>query len=1442
MGVQRNDDQADYPAAHSMDTTWFAVDRDGHVAEFNGEVNSPVPRLQTNADYTDCADVFRNSPSFSNYYARDLYDRLCVAFGRQSAWQVMEEPVRDVLQTHYLGLLMHDALRTVRRQEPPGMWRDEGLLGMFDYYCDYGCSEYKCLRVPQRPVRIAQFSSFPSFIPQQIRFDALCFAETEHLCPWDWGPCWSYRELNTASLHGDEKPYEVVPTRGREEEFLEDYEALESWAQEAGHRIQTADEFLAQYEEINRRLHAQPWGWSAVLDNERVIRPRSGWEQEFLAGYEELQRAARERGLEIESEEEISQRCEELEEARAGDGEMERHLVQQCEQWLKQYLVTLQPHAEGTVLPVCVRLGARNDRILGVQNGVLHIALTVDNPKARKTLLGTLGVGPSELISGHGKMQKQVLVRGLTPDEVYERMKEPLARAREEAFSDGIYPAGHSMDTTWFAVDRDGHVGIFDRGQNGPAPESWGQIDATRQILEDHGRTDILTEWPKERLYIGELKADYPTGHSMDTTWFAVDRDGHVANFWPCDGGPVPKGSSLDSSSPASACLRAQIESLGISSDIVVDLQGALHILNDRWYGANRIWHGEDERPVWEVRRRRLGRALLIVRSLEVVQEAIQTGDAKPALQRPEGPPFAVEFANLPRDVAKEALRSGECLCCVSLVDHALEAAGVFSYSYGSGEGCNPGPYGRDLAPSEPVTVDRLPSTVRAIVDRVRFDRLSFADAPYVQPLEIVECQGTEHWESYVDVDGRTMLAATGKSPRNLETVQQEWNEHIRETELEREQKVRDLACWPSHRRITPPVPVVATSRWLDGLIAQIEDFREANPTDLVPDLVRVVFEFRTDDLALNVCAALVGEPSIGKQMYRGQSIVCHDADEERSIGPVVHDHAPGRVYAWLDERIQSGRFPKPRVLLGRPRCRPSGEELRCLWGELAGLRERCAAIVEGHIPTRKRRRELEAGPQRDVWETLIALLLRCTGRDFDSLPDYYCYLGEEFVPVMPMTRLGQLAPLLTEATADDWHLLERLVEFLPLTEALQRLRLQVLSILSLNEDLPPEEVRNSLRGIFEDRDEDLSDWLLLEILPWAFELPGLPVAELRPMLRRGIAQEMAAFPGDGNFQALLDRLEQGDYPAAHSMDTTWFAVDQNGHIGHFNTLHNGHYPTDACVSVTAQDSLLLSSARQDAIYPPEGRDHDLELDEFLLKQIFLAAPNIAADNLAGWVGARHIAEPGSGLFRTLLAYVDESGAGPFYHSILMQLGNIGDDLSALCQSDMILRNTDDGCVLWADTMSLRQFVDLHRGKKCVRCVEPARSRDANDAVSAALGLYYFEPVEDELPNCPYEKLRSPTRPLSINDLPPDLGGVLSKIQFGSIDFGDLVRVQPIEFVPCECNISPLGPNAFLSTDMKTLRPVPGREAEYNAALSQLRETVHGDYPGLRIAPLSGGW
>ena len=543
-------------------------------------------------------------------------------------------------------------------------------------------------------------------------------------------------------------------------------------------------------------------------------------------------------------------------------------------------------------------------------------------------------------------------------------------------------------------------------------PKSAASREAQRRVLrlmlhhaqrnEQFNGPEVTTYWLNRAQQWEEAIGDHPAAHSMDTEWFAVDADGHVASFWSGENGPVPKAyfdwepvrevftnegeadffqENRGNSFAASDYLLKQLNAARISSDIVVDLQGAFHVLNDRWYGANRIEHGRYERPVREIRRKRLGRALLVVR--------------------------------------------------------------------------------------------------------------------------------------------------------------------------------------PDRRRPNPQTGVASPNRWSDRLIVQVEDYREANPTDIIPDLVRVALEFPTEDLALDVYAALAQEPSLGRQTLRGRCLVCHDVGEDRVHG-AVHDHTPGPVYAWLDERIQSGRFPEPRVLLGRPQLRPSGEQLHRLWDELTELRGRCAAIVEGHVPTRRRRRELEVGPQRDVWETLIALLLHCAGRDFDALPDYYCYFdADEFVPVMPMARLGQLAPLLTEATLDDWRLLERLAEFLPLTEPLQRLRLQTLSILAEEGNMPIGELRASMRRIFQGRDEDLHD--LLPVLQWAFKLPGLPVAELRQTIRREITavpDDLGELFDDAGLQALLHRLDEGDYPAAHSTDSCWFAVDAEGHVAYADTGETGTLPT----------------------------------------------------------------------------------------------------------------------------------------------------------------------------------------------------------------------------------------------------------------------------------------
>jgi hypothetical protein len=49
------------------------------------------------------------------------------------------------------------------------------------------------------------------------------------------------------------------------------------------------------------------------------------------------------------------------------------------------------------------------------------------------------------------------------------------------------YPAAHSMDTRWFAIDAEGNITIFDSDENGAVPES---DIKTRQVIEFEGEFD----------------------------------------------------------------------------------------------------------------------------------------------------------------------------------------------------------------------------------------------------------------------------------------------------------------------------------------------------------------------------------------------------------------------------------------------------------------------------------------------------------------------------------------------------------------------------------------------------------------------------------------------------------------------------------------------------------------------------------------------------------------------------------------------------------------------------------------------------------------------------------------------------------------------------------------------------------------------------------------
>jgi uncharacterized protein (TIGR00251 family) len=93
-------------------------------------------------------------------------------------------------------------------------------------------------------------------------------------------------------------------------------------------------------------------------------------------------------------------------------------------------MISLEPHAEGTILPVRAHPGARRNEIRGHQGGMLKVSVTQapEKGKANKALVALLAKQLSlrksqiELLSGETTAQKRFLIRGIAPAELLQRI------------------------------------------------------------------------------------------------------------------------------------------------------------------------------------------------------------------------------------------------------------------------------------------------------------------------------------------------------------------------------------------------------------------------------------------------------------------------------------------------------------------------------------------------------------------------------------------------------------------------------------------------------------------------------------------------------------------------------------------------------------------------------------------------------------------------------------------------------------------------------------------------------------------------------------------------------------------------------------------------------------------------------------------------------------
>jgi hypothetical protein len=163
---------ADFPAAHSMDSSWYAVDKDGNVALFHTGAGGAMPE---NAYSPEAAE-----------YVEELDDE-----------------TREEL----------DIVDLDPKQLPPEKRVFVYHTGQMD---EALADRYQRKRVPKNPIHVDELPPAVRDALGRVRFDGLAFSETKVFQPVELTPCATW---DAAYLAGDGKTVKPVP--GREEEYAQ---------------------------------------------------------------------------------------------------------------------------------------------------------------------------------------------------------------------------------------------------------------------------------------------------------------------------------------------------------------------------------------------------------------------------------------------------------------------------------------------------------------------------------------------------------------------------------------------------------------------------------------------------------------------------------------------------------------------------------------------------------------------------------------------------------------------------------------------------------------------------------------------------------------------------------------------------------------------------------------------------------------------------------------------------------------------------------------------------------------------------------------------------------------------------------------------------------------------------------------------------------------------
>jgi len=265
----------------------------------------------------------------------------------------------------------------------------------------------------------------------------------------------------------------------------------------------------------------------------------------------------------------------------------------------------------------------------------------------------------------------------------------------------------------------------------------------------------------------------------MDTTWFAVDRDGNVGIFESGESGAVPIDALADEGEQLYQHLRSGAWAYQPAQEALPETLQSLHC---------GVTHMRD--PLEDV--------VMFLANPELVSEDLRAGRAR---EVPSAEGAAVFWSRLSL-VRYEALHAGgACRHCRN--DWSFEDGGenlrlrgsLFRFEHLTDNWCA-GPYTLETQPEQPLKLYQLPPGLQRALSHVQFQDLSFREAPLVQPVEQFEC---EAWScAWISTDGTEVRAIPGKEDE-YEAVYVEW---LQDPD-DRDYEMRPPPGWTEKKEIT---------------------------------------------------------------------------------------------------------------------------------------------------------------------------------------------------------------------------------------------------------------------------------------------------------------------------------------------------------------------------------------------------------------------------------------------------------------------------------------------------------------------------------------------------------------------------------------------------------------------------------------------------------------